>query len=197
MLMRVHTRGMDDRQTGPGLLRRGWLRLLDGERPWGSFDVEPDRFGMIRYRLVVFPPGISESERRRVRVARCWPGWSALAWIICEIWVRNLTGPRIAIAISTAVCLGVALTAVAAGGKPRTQVRTMAAMIAAGHHDPLSDAARDVLRNLAGSLLDADERRAMGEISATEHEAIWWRIYDQMESGHRAAPHMRSTGRCA
>ena len=188
---------MDDRQTSPGLLRRGWLRLLDGERPWGSFDVQPDRFGMIRYRLVVFPPGISESERRRVRVARGWPAWGALAWIICEIWLSNLTGPRIAIAISTAVCLGVGLTAVAAAGEPRTQVRTIAAMIVASHHDPVSDATRDVLRNLADSLLEADERRAMGKISATEHEAIWWRIYDQMESGHSAAPDMHRTGRGA
>ena len=58
-------------------LRRGWLRLLDGERPWGSLVVQPDRFGVTRYRLVVFPPGISEPERRWVRLARGWPMWGA------------------------------------------------------------------------------------------------------------------------
>ncbi len=64
---------MHDTREGSGLLRRGWLRLLDGDRSWGSIDIRPDRFGVTRYRLVVYPPGISESERRWVRVARGWP----------------------------------------------------------------------------------------------------------------------------
>jgi len=61
---------MEDRREGSGLLRRGWLRVIDGDRPWGSIDIRPDRFGVTRYRLVVYPPGITESERRLVRVAR-------------------------------------------------------------------------------------------------------------------------------
>jgi hypothetical protein len=65
---------MEDMRTDRGLLRRGWLRLLDGDQPWGSIDIRPDRFGVTRYRLVVYPPGISESERRRCgsrAVGRC------------------------------------------------------------------------------------------------------------------------------
>jgi hypothetical protein len=79
-----YMQGMDGRKSVSGLLRRVCLRLLAGAHPWGSFDIQPDRFGVIRYRLVVFPPGISESERRRVRVARGWPAWGLVAWIICE-----------------------------------------------------------------------------------------------------------------
>jgi hypothetical protein len=175
---------MDGRQSVSGLLRRVRLRLLDGAHPWGSFEIQPDRFGVIRYRLVVFPPGISESERRRVRVARGWPAWGLVAWIICEISLSQLTGPRIVIAISTAVWLASGVAARALAGPPRTQVRTMAATVMAGHHDPVSDATRDMLRNLAETLFEADERHAMGEITATEHEAIWWRVYDRMDSGH-------------
>ena len=84
---------MDDERTGSGLLRRGWLRLIDGDRPWGSIDIRPDRFGVTRYRLVVYPPGISESERRRVRAARGWPLWGALVWVVGEIWLSHVTGP--------------------------------------------------------------------------------------------------------
>jgi Family of unknown function (DUF6611) len=178
---------MDESRTGSGLLHRSWLRLFDGERPWGSLDIRPDRFGVTRYRLVVFPPGISESERRRVRVARGWPLWGALVWIVAEIWLSHVTGPWTAIAISTALYLGSGLVAVAMAGDPRRQVRTMGAMVMAGHHDPLSVAMRDKLVNLAGLLIEVDEQLARGEISATDHELIWWRVYDQMGSGRPAA----------
>ena len=83
---------MYDARTGSPI-HRGWHRLLDGDRGWGSIDVHPDRYGMTRYRLVVFPPGISEPERRRVRLARGWPMWGALIWVACEVWFTEVTGP--------------------------------------------------------------------------------------------------------
>jgi hypothetical protein len=180
---------MDDRRTG--LLSRGWLRLLDGARPWGSIDVNPDRFGVIRYRLVVFPPGISEAERRRVRVARGWPLWGALVWVFCEIWLSNTTGPWIALVTSTTVYLGLGIVATMRAGDPRRQVRTIGAMVMAGHHDPVSDAHRHRLENLAGALMEADERLARGEISATTHEMTWWRVYNQMG---QASPAVHESG---
>jgi len=186
---------MEHRPPGLGLLRRGWLRLLDGEHPWGSFDVWPDRFGMVRYRLVVFPPGISESERRRVRVARGWPLWGALAWVVCVSWLNQRIGSGPALAVSTAAYVGLGLAAVAAAGEPRARVRAMAATVMAGHRDAVSKAARDRLQKLACWLLDADERLSAGEISATEHEATWWRVYDQMDSSHSAAPGMDGSDR--
>jgi hypothetical protein len=173
---------MDDERTGSGLLRRGWLRLIDGDRPWGSIDIKPDRFGVTRYRLVVYPPGISESERRRVRVARGWPLWGALVWVVGEIWLSHVTGPWTALAISTAAYLGSGLVSVAMAGPVRGMVRTMAAMVMVGHHDPASVAARDKLETLAAVLMEADERLIRGQFSPAEYEMTWWRVYDQMES---------------
>lgn len=176
---------MDDRQ--PGLLRRGWLRVLDGDRPWGSIDIRPDRFGVTRYRLVVYPPGISDPERRRVRVARGWPLWGALLWVVCEMVLTNATAPWTAFAISTTVSLGAGVVAAAKAGTARTRVRTMAAMVMAGHHDPISGAARDRLEELAATLLEADERLAGGQLSAIQHEMVWWQVYDQMSPNmHRS-----------
>jgi hypothetical protein len=172
---------------GSGLLRRSWQRLLDGDRRWGSIDIRPDRFGVTRYRLVVYPPGISESERRRVRVARGWPLWGALGWIVCEIMLSHTIAPWTAFAASTSVYLGSGMVAVWMAGAPRTRVRTMAAMVMAGHHDPASGAVRDRLEDLAVMLMNADERLAAGQISPAEHEMIWWRIYDQLDSGRSAA----------
>jgi hypothetical protein len=174
---------MDDERTVNGLLRRSWLRVLDGDRPWGSIDVRPDRFGVTRYRLVVYPPGISESERRRVRVARGWPSWGALLWVAGEIWLSHVTNPWTALAISTAAYVGSGLVAVAMAGAPRTRVRTMAAMVMAGYHDPASAIARDRLENMASALLEADDRLARGLITPADHEMVWWRVYQQMDAG--------------
>ena len=182
---------MDDRRTGSRLLRHGWLRLLDGDRPWGSVDIRPDRFGVTRYRLVVYPPGISESERRRVRVARGWPLWGALVWVIGEIYMNTMTTPWIALGMSTAACLGSGLVAFAMAGAPRTRVRTMAATVMVGYRDPTSVTARDRLEELAATLVDADDRLASGHISALQHEMVWWQVYDQM------SPAMHASGKGA
>jgi hypothetical protein len=46
----------------------GRVRVIDGQRPWGSIDTGVSRQGFRRYRLVVFPPGISDFERRLLRL---------------------------------------------------------------------------------------------------------------------------------
>ena len=180
--------------TRTGLLRRGWLRLLDGDRPWGSIDIRPDRFGVTHYRLVVYPPGISEAERRRVRVARGWPLWGALVWVACEIFLSDLAAPWVALGISTVACLGSGLVSFALAGTPRTRVRTLAAMVMAGHHDPISGAARDRLEHLAETLTEADERLADGHISPIQHEMVWWQVYDQMSPSSAPGMHPSDAG---
>ena len=142
-----------------------------------------------------YPPGISEAERRRVRVARGWPLWGALVWVTCEIFLSNLTGPWTAFAASTAAYIGAGLGAKVRAGEPRTRVRTMAATVMAGHRDPISGAARDRLEGLAATLLEADDRLTGGHISAIQHEMIWWRVYDQMSPS--AAPGMHRSDKGA
>jgi hypothetical protein len=178
---------VDDVRPKSGLVSWAWQRLLDGDRIWGSIDIRPDRFGVTRYRLVVYPPGISESERRRVRVARGWPLWGAVVWIVCEIFGSQLAGPWTALVASTSVYLGLGVIATMRAGEPRSRVRTIAATVMVGYFDPASAADRDWLQSLAVTLLEADERLARGEISATAHEMQWWRVYDQMASGHSPA----------
>ena len=177
---------MNDQRPGSGVVRTALLRLIDGDRPWGSIDIRPDRFGVTRYRLVVYPPGISGPERRRIRAARGWPLWGALVWVICEIWLSRVTGPWTALALSTAIYLGLGVIAFAMAGPARTQVRTMAAMVMVGHYDPPSRVARDKLEAHATLLIEADERLKQGQISAAEHEMTWWHVYGQLESARSA-----------
>ena len=108
-------------------------------------------------------------------------------WVLCEMVLNNMTSPWTAFAISTTVSLGAGVVAVAKAGTARTRVRTLAAMVMAGHHDPISRAARDRLEDLAATLLEADERLAGGRISAIQHEMLLWQVYDQMSPNmHRS-----------
>ncbi|MCW2688357.1 MAG: hypothetical protein JWR37_3247 [Mycobacterium sp.] len=173
---------MDDKRTEAGVLRRGWLRMLDGERCWGSIDIRPDRFGATRYRLVVYPPGLSEPERRRLRVWRGWPIWGALLWLVSTIWLANQIAPLPAVALSTGIVLGSGAIAQAAGDA-RVRVRTMGVMVTAGYYEPASTALKSKVERLATALVEADEHRDQGLISATDHELIWWLVYDQMPAG--------------
>ena len=187
---------MKDTRTGSVPLSRRWWRMLDGECSWGSFDIRPDRFGAIRYRLVVYPPGIDETQRRRVRVWRGWPLWGALLWIVSEIWLTNLMPPWWALAIATAAYFGSGAAALALAGDARTQVRTMGGMVVAGHREATSAAVCRRLQTLAEALTEADAQRQQGLISAIDHEMAWWRVYDQMPVS-AAAPGIHRSGSAA
>jgi len=167
-------------------VRRGWLRLLDGERPWGSLVVQPDRFGVTRYRLVVFPPGISEPERRRVRLARGWPMWGALVWLACEVLLTQVTGPWTALAVSTSALVAIGVITTSIAGTPRTLVKCLSVAVSPTYRNPDAEATRERLAGLALTLIDADERLERGQISATDHELTWWQVYDEIGS-RRAA----------
>ena len=178
---------MIDVQARPGLLRRGWRRILDGDRPWGSIEIRADRFGVKRYRLVVYPPGCNDADRRRVRVARGCPMWGAAAWILADVALAPFTAPWTALAISTAAVVGAGVVAMMMAGEPRRQVRTMYASSMVGFDDPVSAAAVKKIKVLAGRLVDADDALRTARLSPAEHEMLWWRVYDEIGSYRPAA----------
>ena len=67
-------------------------------------------------------------------------------------------------------------------------------MVMAGHHDPISGAARDRLEALAETLIEADERLAGGHISPIQHEMVWWQVYEQMSPSSAPGMHPSDTG---
>jgi hypothetical protein len=171
----------------PSRLHRWCARLLDGENRWGFVRVQIDRFGVTRYRLVVYPPGISDDERRRLRTWRGSPVWGASLWVVTEILLSPVLGPRAALAISTCLALGLVAVALVRADETRTRVRAMGAVTMAGHTDAAMIAARDKLETLAMTLLFADERVDEEHMSPLDHEAIWWRVYEQLAPAGAAA----------
>jgi hypothetical protein len=167
-------------QIRPGRLHRWCTELLDGENRWGFVHVQADRFGVTRYRLVVYPPGISHAERRRLRFWRGAPIWGAAVWIGLEIFLQQLTGPWSALAVSTGTVLALAVVALAKTDDTWTKVKAMTAVTMAGHPDTAMLAARDRLLRMAMTLTDAEERVDEGQMSPLDHEALWWSVYEQL-----------------
>ena len=157
-----------------------WSLMLDGRRPWGSLDISPSRYGVTRFRLTVFPPGIDSAERRLLRAWRAWPTWGALLWLLTQIALDSVASPATAFTVSTAVYLGIGAMLFGRVATVRAQVRGVCVVRMAGFPDPQGAALYAELCSLASALDDADTRLQHGVLSATGHEAVWWQVYDRL-----------------
>lgn len=167
-------------------LRTWWLRLLDGNHVWGSFDAMLGRYGLRRYRVMVFSPGIGAAERRFVRAWRGWPlGGAVLAFIAAMVLSDSVLTPTttLLVCVGTYVAVGAALFAVSATA--RAELRALSVILIDGYSDAHSAALYREWDAVVQMLTTADERRAGGELSPVEYEAVWWEAYNRLEVGTR------------
>lgn len=155
-------------------------RLLDHGRTWGSLEVSGGRYGMTRFRLVVFPPGLTRDERVWLRLWRWYPGWGVATWLILEVTLLTVMSPGAAFAISAGTSLAAGATTMVLSANTRCGVRTMTVTKMTGVNDAECRCALDDLKTLAERLVEADARRDAGRLSTVEHEARVWQVYDQM-----------------
>lgn len=171
---------MQESRGRQGRLQRWCALVLDGENRWGFVRIQIDRFGVTRYRLVVYPPGITDLERRRLRIWRGAPIWGAALWVLAEIFLQQVASPWTALAISTGTVVALAAVAMSKAGETRTRVRAMSVVTMPGFTDAATHAAREELLAKAMTLTCADERVDEGSMSPLDHEALWWQIYEQL-----------------
>ncbi|MEU0494623.1 DUF6611 family protein [Mycobacterium sp. NPDC006124] len=164
-----------------------WRRLLDGGHSWGSLEVSPSRYGVTRYRLVVFPPGLSPDDRALLRIWRAWPTWGMATFLALEILLVPAIGPVAALWISSTVFLGGGAVMMAMTAPYRGGVRTMVAIRHSGVHDP--QAAEQFLEFyvVAHELIEADHALAADAMEPVEHEVAVWRAYDRIARAHTDA----------
>lgn len=172
--------GVADKISGARRVQAARHRLLDGKSAWGVINVRVGDSGVAGYQLVVYPPGISPDERRRLRVWRAWPLLGLLLWTGGEFLLGTLRQSFSAQAVLVAVVLGSGVCALSRAGSIRARVRTMSLTVAPPDRCDPDRASRNEVRRLAALLLAADQRLRRGEISAVDHELIWWRLYDRM-----------------
>ncbi len=174
---------MHDTELRGPLPRRMWRQLLDGITPWGSIDIRPVRWGGTCYRIVVYPPGITHAERRRVRLWRGWPMWGAGLWLLVLMVLARTTDPWTALGWATAGYLAVGAAAYVWAGEVRSRVRTAEVHVLASKNDVPTLIRSRVIRSLGTTMVRADEQLAAGEIRSADYEATWWRVYDRLMPG--------------
>ena len=143
------------------------------------------RYGLRRYRLTIFPPGVSTADRRLLRLWRGWPIWGAVLWLVAQMSVSNVVSSETAMAVSATGYLAVGATLFVLAGTARAQVRSMSVILIHGYADPQSETRYTEWARLVRFLTLADEMRERGAVSAVEHEAAWWTAYDRLEAAAR------------
>jgi hypothetical protein len=151
-------------------------------RVWGSFDAYPARYGVARYRLVVFPPGITASERRMLRTWRAWPLWGAALWVGLQIAGELAGMPETALIAGSMIYIAAGALTFVLADQTRARVRTLWAGTVAGYSHDDVDRRYSVLRVLARALDQADLALEEDRISPLQHEARWWQVYDVLDA---------------
>ncbi|WP_193044769.1 DUF6611 family protein [Mycolicibacterium baixiangningiae] len=170
------------------------MTLLDGHFPWGAVISTPLRYGATQRQLIVYPPGITKTDRRWLRLWRGFAIWGGPLWFALQVCLFHVMAPWHAIAAAVGVCSAAGATAFVMAAATRGRVRTLTACVFAAGADP--DSAKDQrrLRLFATTLLAAHVHHSRGELSAVEYEMLWWHVYDAMapESGPPRNPRTAS-----
>ncbi|MDD4866638.1 MAG: hypothetical protein PHQ28_05770 [Mycobacterium sp.] len=158
-----------------------WSRLVDGAHPWGSFDATISRYGVRRYRLIIYPAGMTAADRR---VARLWRGWP-LGGAVLVVFAVILLGDAVAaadtvLALAVACYVGIGAMLFVRGGPARVRVRSLSVTLLPHSTDANEQRRYTQWQTLVGLLIKADHMLMTGDISPVEHEAAWWEAYNRL-----------------
>lgn len=79
---------------------------------------------LVQYRLGIYPPGVTDSERSRLRAWHGSPVWSLLLWLFSAVVLSCLDlHPVIAAAVAGAVTGGAVMLAAHLAAPMRTRMR--------------------------------------------------------------------------
>jgi hypothetical protein len=140
------------------------------------------RYGVRRYRLIIYPAGTTTAERR---LARLWRGWlvgGAVLGFLAVMLLGNLVSSPIAVLVVALVAyVGVGTLLFLLAGPARVQVRSMAVVLMPETADAHELRRYTEWQALVQMLIRADHMLTTGAISPGEHEATWWEAYDRLE----------------
>ena len=160
---------------------RWFSRVLDGDRPWGSYDVKIAQYGVRRYRLIIYPPGTTTADRRLARLRRGWPLGGAVLILFAIMIGDAVSSPYTVpvVAITTYLVIRVLLSLLA--GPKRVHVKSMSLVLMPVITDEDERRRHNEWKTLTHMLARADDMLSTGAISPVEYEAIWWQAYDRLE----------------
>lgn len=160
---------------------RWFSRLLDGDHPWGSYDVKISQYSVRRYRLIIYPPGAATADRRLARLRRGWPlGGAALVFFAIMVG-DAVSSPYTVPAVAIAAYLSIQVLLSLLAGPKRVHVKSMSLVFMPAIADEEERRQHHEWNTLTHMLTRADDMLSIGAISPVEYEAVWWQAYDRLE----------------
>jgi hypothetical protein len=160
---------------------RWFSRMLDGDRPWGFYDVKITQYAVRRYRLIIYPPGIATADRRLARLRRGWPLGGAVLVLFAIMIGDAVSSPYTVPAVAIAAYLGIRVLLSLLAGPKRVHVKSMSLVLMPVTTDDDERRRHNEWKTLTHMLTRADDMLSTGAISPVEYEAIWWQAYDRLE----------------
>jgi hypothetical protein len=144
------------------------------------------RYGVRRYRLIIYPPGISATDRQLARLWRGWPITGAVLGLLAVILLGNVVAsPETVLAFALAVYVSNGALLFLRAGPTRLRVRSMSIIYMPGAADAAVRRRYSVWQTAVQMLTRADHLLRVGAISLVEYEAIWWEAHDLLEKTTR------------
>jgi len=141
------------------------------------------RYGVRRYRLIIYPPGTSTADRRLARLWRGWPLSGAALGLFALMLLGNAAAsPDTVLAVAVAAYVSIGALLFLRAGPVRVQVRSMSIILMPGTADEHERRKYIEWKTLVRMLTRADRMLTTGAISLVEHEATWWEAYDRLEA---------------
>lgn len=133
--------------------------------------------------MIVYPPGISTTDRRLARLWRGWPITGAVLGLVAIMLLGNeLASPDAVLASAVAVYVGIGALLFLRAGPARVQVRSMSIILMPNGADAGERGKYLECQAVVYMLSGADRMMNTGLISVVEHEAVWWEAYDRLEA---------------
>lgn len=157
--------------------------MLGGDQ-WGTLRISHARH-FTQYRLGIYPPGITDEQRRAIKI---WHGasmWATTLWLVIMITVTAGGVHPLLSALGSALVAGGAAFVAAEHSQPvRGEMHWLEACTGDYPSEPSHQQfQRDRILRLTALLRAADKAVATGGISPIEHKALWARCYRDL------APH--------
>jgi hypothetical protein len=156
-------------------------RLLDGAHPWGSYEAVVSRYGVRRYSLTIYPPGVSTADRRLARLWRAWPMTAAALMLLGVMVFGNaMASPDAALTVAAVAYLSISMLLFLRAGPRSVRARSMSIVLMPKTADVQELRRYMQWRTLVDKLIEADHMLTTHAISPVEHEATWWEAYDSL-----------------
>jgi hypothetical protein len=165
---------------------------MDRGPVWGSIQILPDRFGGVRYRLTVYPPGTDATTRRWLRVRAAWSRAGLACAVGSAMILMPALTPVVAVVVIGLVYLVGWLDITSHTANAARDTRRLLGVDWRQYALPGEAEGSARIRRLTSTMIEADRSLRAGLLSPVAHEVIWENVFNEMEGARVPRKRLRA-----